>query len=188
VLVVGEGAQMFARDAGMELCDPSALVTPREMERWHAYKAGAADDPDTVFGRDTVGAIALDRWGNIAAGTSTGGSPNKHPGRVGDSPLIGCGTYADNERGGASTTGWGESMIRVVMAKSTVDLLDGTRDAMAAAHDAIAMLERRVGGMGGVIVLDRNGRAGWAFNTPRMARGCMREGMQEPIVLIDPEA
>lgn len=186
VILVGAGAQTFARNAGMGLCNPSELITERELARWHAFKAGASDHPDAVFGRDTVGAVALDRWGNIAAGTSTGGSPNKHPGRVGDSPLIGCGTYADNGHGGASTTGWGESMIRVVMAKSTIDLLDGMRGPMDAAQEAIDMLDRRVGGMGGVILLDHQGGVGWAFNTPRMARGYMHDGMQEPVVLIDP--
>ena len=186
VILVGEGAQAFAVNAGMAVCDPSELITQRELNRWQAFKSGASDHPDAVFGRDTVGAIALDSSGHIAAGTSTGGSPNKHPGRVGDSPLIGCGTYADNEHGGASTTGWGESMIRVVMAKSTVDLLDGSRAPMAAAEEAIAMLERRVHGMGGVILLDRAGGVGWAFNTPRMARGYIHDGMEEPVVLIDP--
>ena len=186
VMLVGEGAMQFAQETGLELCDPSELVTEREIARWQMFKEGVSDHPDTVFGRDTVGAIALDRWGNIAAGTSTGGSPNKHPGRVGDSPLIGCGTYADNERGGASTTGWGESMIRVVMAKSTVDLLDGSRDAMGAAREAIDMLHKRVGGLGGVIVLDATGQIGWAFNTPRMARGYIHEGMSQPVVEVDP--
>ncbi len=186
VMLVGAGAMQFAQEAGLELCDPSELVTKREIARWQAFKEGDSDHPDIVFGRDTVGAIALDHRGNIAAGTSTGGSPNKHPGRVGDSPLIGCGTYADNERGGASTTGWGESMIRVVMAKSTVDLLDGSGGARDAAQKAIDMLHKRVGGLGGVIVLDRTGQVGWAFNTPRMARGYIHEEMNEPIVEVEP--
>lgn len=186
VLLVGEGAVQFAQEVGLALCEASDLVTAREIARWEAFKSGASDHPLDVFSRDTVGAVALDRHGNIAAGTSTGGSPNKHPGRVGDSPLIGCGTYADNTKGGASTTGWGESMIKVVMAKSTVDLIDGKRTAMEAAEESIRMLYGRVGGLGGVILLDRDGRVGWAFNTPRMARGFICEGMKEPWVDVEP--
>lgn len=185
VMLVGEGAIRFALESGFNLVNPCELITEREMARWKEFRDGASAHPDAVFGRGTVGAVALDRRGNIAAGTSTGGSPNKHPGRVGDSPLIGCGTYADNARGGASTTGWGESMIRVVMAKSVVDLLDGTRDAMGAAREAIAMLHDRVGGMGGVIAMTSAGGVGWAFNTPRMARGYILEGMNQPVVEID---
>ena len=185
VMLIGAGADQFALECSMTWCDPSELISEREKDRWEAYRRGACVHPQAVFGRDTVGAVALDRWGDIASGTSTGGSPNKLPGRVGDSPLIGCGTYADNERGGVSTTGWGEAMIRVVMAKSTVDLLDGTRDAAMAARLAIDTLHRRVGGLGGVIVLDRSGGIGCAFNTPRMARAYMREGMEEPFVAIE---
>jgi beta-aspartyl-peptidase (threonine type) len=181
VLLVGEGAARFAQESGLELCDPADLISEREMARWQAFRSGQSNQPQDIFARDTVGAVAQDHWGDIAAGTSTGGSPSKHPGRVGDSPLIGCGTYADNERGGVSTTGWGEAMIRVVMAKTTVDLLGSSADAMAAAQAAIDLLYSRVQGLGGVIALDRQGRVGWAFNTPRMARAHMCEGMSEPV-------
>ena len=118
---------------------------------------------------DTVGAVALDRDGNLAAGTSTGGTANKLPGRVGDSPLIGAGLYADNQTGGCSTTGWGESIMKVLLAKTATDLIGGGYDPMAAARAAIDVLKRRVGGLGGCILLDGQGRVGFAFNTPRMA-------------------
>ncbi|HEY1015739.1 MAG TPA: isoaspartyl peptidase/L-asparaginase, partial [Herpetosiphonaceae bacterium] len=118
---------------------------------------------------DTVGAVALDAAGNLAAATSTGGIPNKPPGRVGDSPLIGSGLYADNETGGCSTTGWGESIMKVVLAKTATDGLRDGAHPQAAARAAIAQLERRVKGLGGCILLDRQGRVGWAHNTPRMA-------------------
>lgn len=118
---------------------------------------------------DTVGAVALDRHGNLAAGTSTGGTTNKRPGRVGDSPLIGCGLYADNQSGGCSTTGWGESIIKVLLAKTATDFIRQGHAPMDAARAAIDVLAQRVGGLGGCILLDAQGRVGWAFNTPRMA-------------------
>ncbi|MEO7910422.1 MAG: isoaspartyl peptidase/L-asparaginase [Roseiflexaceae bacterium] len=118
---------------------------------------------------DTVGCVALDRAGRLAAGTSTGGTANKLPGRVGDSPLIGAGLYADNQTGGCSTTGWGESIMKVLLAKTATDLISAGHDPMAAARQAIDILARRVGGLGGCILLDSAGQIGFAFNTPRMA-------------------
>jgi beta-aspartyl-peptidase (threonine type) len=118
---------------------------------------------------DTVGCVALDRAGRLAAGTSTGGTANKLPGRVGDSPLIGAGLYADNQTGGCSTTGWGESIMKVLLAKTATDLIGAGHDPMSAAHQAIDILARRVGGLGGCILLDSAGQIGFAFNTPRMA-------------------
>ena len=118
---------------------------------------------------DTVGAVALDRYGHLAAGTSTGGTANKLPGRVGDSPLIGCGLYADDMTGGCSSTGWGESIIKVLLAKTATDLIGAGLPPMEAARRAIDVLARRVGGLGGCILLDGRGQVGFAFNTPRMA-------------------
>ncbi len=125
---------------------------------------------------DTVGAVALDCYGNLAAATSTGGTPFKLPGRVGDSPLIGAGLYADVQTGGCSSTGWGESIIKVLLAKTATDLLGAGHASADAARMAIERLERRVNGLGGVILLDRRGRAGFAFNTPRMAYAYRVEG------------
>jgi len=125
--------------------------------------------PPLAHPGDTVGCVALDRAGRLAAGTSTGGTANKLPGRVGDSPLIGAGLYADNQTGGCSTTGWGESIMKVLLAKTATDLIGAGHDPMAAARQAIDILARRVGGLGGCILLDSSGRIGFAFNTPRMA-------------------
>jgi len=186
VLLVSEGAERFAQTSGLALCDPAELVVEREVARWQSFYRGASDRPPVVYGRDTVGAVALDQWGDIAAGTSTGGSPNKHPGRVGDSALIGCGTYADNRRGGVSATGWGEGIIRLTLARTTVELLDGCRTAAEAAQAAVAEMQARVGGLAGVIVVDAQGAVGYAFNTPRMARAYMNEGMSEPLAGIEP--
>ena len=113
--------------------------------------------------------MALDSQGRLAAGTSTGGTANKLPGRVGDSPLIGAGLYADNATGGCSTTGWGESIMKVLLAKTATDLIGAGHEPMAAARAAVDVLAERVGGLGGCILLDAQGRPGFAFNTPRMA-------------------
>jgi L-asparaginase / beta-aspartyl-peptidase len=130
---------------------------------------------------DTVGCVALDAAGALAAGTSTGGTSLKLPGRVGDSPLIGAGLYADTTTGGCSTTGWGESIIKVLLAKTATDMLGAGHAPAEAARRAIELLERRVGGLGGLILLDAAGRAGFAFNTPRMAYAYRIEGV-EPVV------
>jgi beta-aspartyl-peptidase (threonine type) len=111
--------------------------------------------------------VALDHSGKIAVATSTGGIFNKRSGRVGDSPLPGCGTYAD-EFGGVSCTGSGEDIMRVVMAKSALDFLKSAGDPQAAAREAVALLARRTEGTGGLIIVDRNGRIGYARNTERM--------------------
>ena len=128
-----------------------------------------------MFGRDTVGAVVLDRAGNLAAGTSTGGMPHKPPGRVGDSPFIGAGLYADNETGAVSMTGHGERIIPLVLAKAAADLIGGGLDPQAAADRALATLARR-DARGGLITLDRQGRVGVAWNTPAMAFAVRRAG------------
>ncbi|MFN8567911.1 MAG: isoaspartyl peptidase/L-asparaginase [Kouleothrix sp.] len=128
---------------------------------------------------DTVGCVALDRQGRLAAGTSTGGTANKLPGRVGDSPLIGAGLYADTTTGACSTTGWGESIMKVLLAKTATDLIGAGHEPMAAARAAIDVLARRVGGLGGCILLDAQGRVGFSFNTPRMAYAYRTEAGDE---------
>jgi beta-aspartyl-peptidase (threonine type) len=179
VYFVGTGAERFARQHGMSLCDNMELVIPREQER--LYKAQAAERaglPDETFSgsgsldsHDTVGAVALDRHGNIAAGTSTGGTLNKAPGRVGDSSLIGCGCYADNLTAAVSLTGWGEPIMKLVLGKWAVDRVAAGASPEEAAHEAIEYLFRRLGGHGGIILLGPDGRVGLAHNTPRMAWG-----------------
>jgi beta-aspartyl-peptidase (threonine type) len=126
-----------------------------------------------------VGAVALDRAGHVAAATSTGGTLDKAPGRVGDTPIPGAGTYADDRAGAASSTGWGEAILRVVLAKTAVDRLARGESPAAAAREALRALER-VNGRGGILLLDRRGGVAAAFNTPRMARGRVteREGLK----------
>jgi beta-aspartyl-peptidase (threonine type) len=136
------------------------------------------DDP-TLHSHDTVGAVALDIHGNLAAGTSTGGTLSKAPGRVGDSSLIGCGCYADNLSAAVSLTGWGEPMMKLVLGKWAVDRVAAGSTPQQAASDAIAYLFRRLGGHGGMILLGPDGQIGIAHNTPRMAWGvATAEGQQ----------
>jgi beta-aspartyl-peptidase (threonine type) len=182
VYFVGTGAERFARQHGMALCDNMELVIPREQER--LYKAQAdelAGLPDETFSgsldsHDTVGAVALDCYGNIAAGTSTGGTLNKAPGRVGDSSLIGCGCYADNLTAAVSLTGWGEPIMKLVLGKWAVDRVAAGASPDEAAHAAIDYLFDRLGGHGGIILLGPDGRVGLAHNTPRMAWGLRTVG------------
>lgn len=185
VLLVGSGAALFARQVGIPECSREELLVERELARWEAMRADAGFEPQQAFGAstgDTVGAVALDRRGNIVAGNSTGGSPYKHPGRVGDSPLIGCGIYADDGVGGAACTGWGEGIIRVLMAKTALDFLRSDGSAQEAAQLAVQLLEQRVEGLGGLIMVDANGDVGHAHNTPHMAYAYLNEGAAEPVV------
>jgi beta-aspartyl-peptidase (threonine type) len=190
VLLVGKGALRFAREHGVPTCKADDLIVLREIDRWRAAQGDGPRSAKEAFRKagtaaDTVGAVAMDRGGNLAAGTSTGGTPNKPPGRVGDSPLIGCGTYADNESGAVSTTGWGESLIRVVMAKTVTELMVRFGgDPAAAAEEALRVLVRKTGGYGGVIALSRRGEVGMSFNTPRMARAYITTGMSAPFVAV----
>ena len=124
---------------------------------------------DPTISHDTVGAVALDRNGNIAAATSTGGTLNKAPGRLGDSSLIGCGCYADNESAAASTTGWGEPIMKLVLAKWTADRISAGNLPEWSAQEAMNYLKQRVNGHGGIIVLNTEGHIGIAHTTPRMA-------------------
>ena len=177
VYFVGTGAERFARQHGMSLCDNMELVIPREQERLYKAqadeRAGLRDETfsGSLDSHDTVGAVALDRHGNIAAGTSTGGTLNKAPGRVGDSSLIGCGCYADNHSAAVSLTGWGEPIMKLVLGKWAVDRVAAGASPEEAAREAIEYLFRRLGGHGGIILLGPDGRVGLAHNTPRMAWG-----------------
>jgi beta-aspartyl-peptidase (threonine type) len=149
----------------------------REVERALPEEL-QVEDP-TLHSHDTVGAVALDRFGNLAAATSTGGTLSKAPGRVGDSSLIGCGCYADNESAAVSLTGWGEPIMKLVLGKWAVDRVAAGSAPQQAASDAIAYLFSRLGGHGGIILLGPDGRLGIAHNTPRMAWGIAEaSGMQ----------
>jgi beta-aspartyl-peptidase (threonine type) len=177
VYFVAEGAEKFAAQHGIALCDNVELIIPRELERLREFQARSSDDssedPNDLFApaisHDTVGAVALDVQGNIAAATSTGGTLNKAPGRLGDSSLIGCGCYADNKSAAASTTGWGEPIMKLVLAKWAADRCAAGNLPEWAAEEAINYLESRLKGHGGMILLDSQGRYGIAHNTPRMA-------------------
>lgn len=167
MFLVGAGAEQFATEAGLELCDPQELVVTREVGLWQECRR--APGMAELHFNGTVGAVAMDANGNLAAATSTGGTLCKFPGRVGDSALIGCGCYADNEAGAISSTGWGEAIMKVVMAKAAADWMGAGDSAEAAAAKAVEMLKKRTDGSGGLIAIDKSGRIGFAFNTPRMA-------------------
>jgi beta-aspartyl-peptidase (threonine type) len=165
VLLVGEGALAFAREAGVALCAPEHHVTD-------AARAGLARElarraETGPQGGGTVGAVAVDAAGHVAAATSTGGMVGKRPGRVGDSALIGAGTYADDAAGAASATGHGERIIQVSLAKGAIDLLRAGLPAQEAAERALAALSR-VSGRAGLIVVGRAGDIGVVFNTTSM--------------------
>ncbi|MGC9346958.1 MAG: isoaspartyl peptidase/L-asparaginase family protein [Anaerolineae bacterium] len=162
--IVGPGAEAFAELVGLALCDPDEMMGTYDTGGWAPPTAEIGLRPG-----DTVGAVALDRAGHLAVATSTGGTPDKWPGRVGDSPLVGCGAYADDAAGAAAATGSGEALMRIVTSKAAVDLIAGGLAAQAAAEAVIARLWDRVRGYGGVILIDRAGRVGLAHNTPNLS-------------------
>jgi beta-aspartyl-peptidase (threonine type) len=190
VMMVGAGAEKFAKQAGLEIVDPKYF---RTESRWKGLLKARKNDStkteldhgnkkssllgikniDEKFG--TVGCVALDKAGNLAAGTSTGGMTNKKFGRVGDAPIIGAGTYCDNETAGISCTGWGEFFIRTAVAKTVSDLMEykglSLNDASKLALDKMAKL----GGTGGLIALDKKGNVSMPFNTEGMYRGMVTE-------------
>lgn len=171
-LLVGEGARRFAEQKGMRLCAAAELTVAREVERFRLLQQNPAHLLDMDFTPDphgTVGAVAVDRDGNVAAATSTGGTAYKLPGRVGDSPLVGSGAYADNLSGAASATGHGEKIMRVVLCKTATDALARGMTAQQAAEFAIQTMTSRVNGFGGIIVVSPQGQTGFAYNTPHMA-------------------
>jgi L-asparaginase / beta-aspartyl-peptidase len=172
VFLIGAGAERFAEHVGLSLCDPASLVVERERLAWEERRSNAISDPGADFRpgpADTVGAVAVDADGNVAAGNSTGGTIFKWPGRVGDTPIIGCGLYADNLLGAAACTGWGEQIMKTVLAKSTVDQIAWLSDPATAANVAIAYFRHRIGGLGGVICVSPDGRVGFAHSTPCLA-------------------
>ena len=186
VMMVGPGAEAFAKQAGLDIVDPSYFYT---KERWEGLqKAIQADSTKSVLDHGnkksmkpgtlnkdykfgTVGAVALDKAGNLAAGTSTGGMTNKKYGRVGDSPVIGAGTYANNQTAGISCTGWGEFYIRNVVAHDISAMMEYKKMPLAAAAQAVLDKVGKMGGDGGLIALDRNGHVAMPFNTEGMYRG-----------------
>jgi beta-aspartyl-peptidase (threonine type) len=188
MMLVADGAERFAKANGISLCDNKELISAAEWNAWQQCKKDThAAEHHRGHEQGTVGAVAIDSQGALFAATSTGGTCCKLPGRIGDSPLIGCGCYADAEAGGVSSTGYGEAIMKVVMAKAGVDRLrnaaaseagaaaergaTGSSRAMQVAEQTIAELARRTQATAGLILLDREGNPGYAFNTPRMAYG-----------------
>jgi beta-aspartyl-peptidase (threonine type) len=189
VLLIAEGALRFAARCGMECVGQDWFLTADRVEQYERVRrlrkmvldhdAGPDGADDHKYG--TIGAIARDVQGNLAAATSTGGIVNKLMGRVGDSPLIGAGVYADNETCAVSATGFGEDFMRTVLAKTISDyvLMQGL-DAVAASAAGIRYLTRKLDGRGGVIVIDGNGRCASGFTTRRMIHGWIERG-GEPV-------
>ena len=175
VMLVGDGAEAFAQTVGVTLVDPSYF---RTEERWQqlqqALQAEGAKQEAALppaFRHGTVGAVALDAQGRLAAATSTGGMTNKRWGRIGDAPVIGAGTYAD-ARCAVSATGWGEFYIRTVAARSICARVAWKKESVAAAAQAVVMDDvPALGGDGGVIALDAHGNFAMPFNTEGMFRG-----------------
>ncbi len=204
VMMAGSGAEQFAREQGLEIVDPSYFYTE---DRWKSLKNATREDsinklkkdtvkkghgfgefrytPSAVFGKyGTVGAVALDTHGNLAAATSTGGMTNKKFGRVGDSPIIGAGTYANNKTVAVSGTGWGEYFIRLVMAKTISDMMEfGKMKLVQAADEMIMKRLPALGGDGGLIAVDKDGNIAMPFCTEGMYRGYVK-GSEKPVVKI----
>jgi beta-aspartyl-peptidase (threonine type) len=188
-MLIGKGAEKFAEEQGLEIVDPSYFFDSIRYEQWkkvvekenetgqQASWHDTYQDPfikDTKFG--TVGAVALDQFGNIAAGTSTGGMTNKKWGRVGDAPIIGAGTYANNKTCGVSSTGYGEYFIRLAVAHNISAMMEYGGVSLQTAADSVIMHQlTKLGGDGGIVALDRQGNISMTFNSAGMYRGYIRK-------------
>lgn len=171
-LLVARGAERFAIDNKAEMCQKENLIAEEQWQQWK-------EEREVLDRANTVGCVALDASGILAAGTSTGGTTNQQSGRVGDTAVIGSGLYADNKLGACSTTGDGESIIPVVLAKTAIDFLTGDRHPDEAAQMAIDTLVSKIKGEAGCILLDRQGRIGWAYNSSHMACAYMTAGQDK---------
>lgn len=194
VFVVGDGAEKLAELYHFERRNPVTELRLRYYEdqkkQLLARKSELPKLYDLVkhhpelFCLDTVGAVAIDKDGNVAAATSTGGFPLKLPGRIGDSPLIGCGTYADNLSGACSATGVGEIAIRLVLAKTACNYVESGKSAEEAVENAIKLVNKRIStsyNSMGLIVVDSQGRFGAAHNSPNMCWAYFTPGMKDPV-------
>lgn len=196
VLLAGKGAQEYALERGIPMCELEDLVTERQYQIWLEKKTQAAKESNikneprhhrrevaSIEAREdrygTVGAVAIDMAGHLAAATSTGGIPNQYPGRVGDSPLVGCGFYAD-DNAAVSCTGDGEDFTRLLIAKRAADFVAHGETARDAAATAIAFLGAKATGTGGLIMVDRKGNIGFAWNSQNMKHAYITEGMDNP--------
>jgi beta-aspartyl-peptidase (threonine type) len=187
VMLIGEGAMRFAEHCGMQRAPENYFYTPDRVEQLKQARLKhkimldhddlEANSKDQKYG--TIGAVARDPLGNLAAATSTGGIVNKRMGRVGDSPIIGAGVYADNETCAVSATGYGEDFMRTVIAKTISDFIYiNGMDAKTATQAGIEYLTRKVKGRGGVIVIDANGNCASGFTTKKMIHGWIEHGAE----------
>jgi beta-aspartyl-peptidase (threonine type) len=172
VLYAAGGAARFAMAHGFAPSTSEAMTTAKARARWEAVRAEGGDGG---WAGGTVGAVARDANGHVAAATSTGGRVGKSAGRVGDSPILGAGTYADDDAGACSNTGDGEAVMRLCLGKAAVDWMRGRIDPKFAAATAIRTLRKRLGGDGGIILVDRTGRLGLARNTATMTWAAVGE-------------
>ena len=183
VMMVGEGAEEFGKENNIEMVDNSYFIT---KERWESYQKmlKREEERKKAEKHGTCGAVALDKSGNLAAGTSTGGMMMKKFGRVGDSPIIGAGTYANNNTCAVSATGYGEYFIRLGVAKDISALMEYKNYSLKdAANEVIMNKLGKLGGDGGIIAIDKNGNVAMPFNTDGMYRGQYLNG-EEPVVKI----
>jgi len=188
VMLSGKGAEIFASENGLEIVDPSYFYTERRFKSLQKIKATEkveldhddkaafydSDIKDSKFG--TVGCAALDKYGNLAAGTSTGGMTNKRWGRIGDAPIIGSGTYANNATCAVSSTGWGEYFIRAQVAHDISAMMEYKEVSLKeAAREVIHNKMGKLGGTGGIVAVDKNGNVAMVFNTAGMYRATMND-------------
>ena len=194
-MLIGNGAKQLADEHGVPHVDTEQLLSPEmklKKDEFSQYNnvVEATFNDSTLTGHDTVGGVAIDKYGNIACGTSTGGITLKRPGRVGDSPIIGCGGIAENSKGGVSTTGHGESITRVTLANRVLSLLD-KMPIEEAIKQSLQYMCRKTNGRGGLILINGNGEIGKGFTTQRMVwasidkNGLLQTGINEPKVDID---
>ncbi|GHO53201.1 isoaspartyl peptidase/L-asparaginase family protein [Ktedonobacter robiniae] len=172
-MLIGRGASLFAEEQGIAFCQLEDLLTERQYNNWKRAQAQHTTEAEDLFEEKkhgTVGAVAVDSHGHLAAATSTGGIINKHPGRVGDSPLVGCGFYAD-ANAAISCTGYGEDFTRLTIARRIADAVGTGKTAQEAADEVIAFLGTQTKETGGVIVVDKHGNTGQAWNSENMMYG-----------------
>lgn len=179
MLYAGDGARRFAEAHGFVAVDPASMISPAARAHWEDVRANRAD---SGFAGGTVGAVAFD-GSHLAAATSTGGMTDKAAGRVGDSPILGAGTLADDASGAASATGHGEAILKVSLTRFACEAMRAGASPQAAADRAIELIARRVGGKAGIVVMGRDGTPGWARNTNTMTfafvalDGTIRDGV-----------
>lgn len=189
VLLIGSGAERFVQEQGLEMVDPAYFFTQRRWDEYRraknqAHQGQQAAKKINKFG--TVGAVSLDRTGNLAAGSSTGGMPNKKQGRVGDSPIIGAGIYANNATCAVSCTGQGECFMRQVAAYQVSSLTELGKLSLQQAGQEVLQKILDLGGQGGLIAVDQAGQVALPFVTKGMYRGLVIEGQPSHIAMYGP--